>query len=65
VTAGEENSRATTPSLKVGWTTFGPGGIAPTNPVSAEFTTYYANYHGSYEPPFCHLQARTLFNTVR
>ena len=45
--------------------TFGPGGMAPTNPASAEFATYYANYHGSYEPPFCHLQARALFNTVR
>lgn len=45
--------------------TFAPGGVAPTNPASAEFATYYGNYHGSYEPPFCHLQARALFNTVR
>jgi pimeloyl-ACP methyl ester carboxylesterase len=45
--------------------TFAPGGVAPTNPASAEFATYYGNYHGSYEPPFCHLQARALFNTLR
>jgi pimeloyl-ACP methyl ester carboxylesterase len=45
--------------------TFAPGGVAPTNPASAEFATYYGNYHGSYEPPFCHLQARALFNTMR
>lgn len=45
--------------------TFGPGGVAPTDPTTAAFATYYGNYHGSYEPPFCHLQARTLFNTLR
>ena len=45
--------------------TFAPGGVAPTNPASAEFATYYGNYHGTYEPPFCHLQARALFNTLR
>jgi hypothetical protein len=27
--------------------------------------TYYGNYHGTYEPPFCHAQARALFDTVR
>ncbi len=27
--------------------------------------TYYGNYHGTYEPPFCHAQARVLFNTVK
>ena len=27
--------------------------------------TYYGNYHGSYEPPFCHAQARALFDTVK
>ena len=27
--------------------------------------TYYGNYHGTYEPPFCHAQARALFNTVK
>jgi pimeloyl-ACP methyl ester carboxylesterase len=45
--------------------TFGVGGAAPTDPTSAAFATYYGNYHGTYEPPFCHLQARALFNTVR
>ncbi|TWO69677.1 esterase [Caenimonas sedimenti] len=44
---------------------FGVGGAAPTNPASAEFATYYGNYHGTYEPPFCHAQARGLFDTVK
>ena len=26
--------------------------------------TYYGNYHGVYEPPFCHAQARALFDSV-
>ncbi|MEO5669302.1 MAG: lipase family protein [Ramlibacter sp.] len=45
--------------------TFGPGGHAPTDPTSAAFATYYGAYHGTYEPPFCHLQARAIFNTVK
>ncbi len=45
--------------------TYGPGGVAPTNPATAAFATYYGNYHGSYEPPFCHAYARALFETVR
>lgn len=44
---------------------FGPGGVAPTDPTSAAFATYYGSYHGAYEPPFCMAQARALFNTVR
>ncbi len=44
---------------------FGVNGAAPTDPASAAFATYYGNYHGSYEPPFCHAQARALFNTLR
>lgn len=44
---------------------FAPGGVAPTNPASSDFATYYANYHGTYEPPLCHAQARALFDTVR
>ncbi len=28
-------------------------------------TTYYGNYHGTYEPPFCHAQAKALFDTVK
>lgn len=44
---------------------YGPGGKAPTDPTSAAFSTYYGNYHGTYEPPFCHFSARALFNTVR
>lgn len=44
---------------------FGPGGKAPTDPASAEFATYYGSYHGTYEPPFCHAQARAVFDTVR
>ncbi|GAA4427520.1 lipase family protein [Acidovorax lacteus] len=45
--------------------TFGPGGKAPTDPTSAAFATYYGNYHGTYEPPFCHAQARAVFDAVR
>ena len=45
--------------------TFGIGGRAPTDPTNAAFATYYGSYHGTYEPPFCHLQARALFETVR
>jgi pimeloyl-ACP methyl ester carboxylesterase len=45
--------------------TYGPGGKAPTDPASAAFATYYGSYHGTYEPPLCHAQARGLFDTVR
>lgn len=45
--------------------TFGPGGVAPTDPTSAAFATYYGSYHGTYEPPFCHVQARAIFNAVK
>lgn len=45
--------------------TFGPGGKAPTDPTSPAFATYYGNYHGTYEPPFCHVQARTVFDAVK
>ncbi len=44
---------------------FGPGGKAPTDPTSAAFATYYAAYHGTYEPPFCHAQARAVFDMVK
>jgi pimeloyl-ACP methyl ester carboxylesterase len=44
--------------------TYGPGGTAPTDPTSAAFATYYSSYHGSYEPPFCHANARGLFAQV-
>lgn len=45
--------------------TYGPGGVAPTDPTSAAFATYYGSYHGSYEPPFCHAQAKAFFDTVK
>jgi len=45
--------------------TFGIGGKAPTDPASAAFATYYGSYHGTYEPPFCHAQARAVFDTVK
>ena len=45
--------------------TYGPGHVAPTDPTSAAFATYYGNYHGTYEPPFCHAQAKALFDTLR
>jgi hypothetical protein len=44
---------------------YGTNGAAPTDPSSAAFATYYGNYHGTYEPPFCHAQARGLFNLVK
>lgn len=44
---------------------FGVNGKAPTDPTSAAFATYYGSYHGGYEPPFCHAQARALFDAVR
>jgi pimeloyl-ACP methyl ester carboxylesterase len=43
----------------------GTGGKAPTDPASAAFATYYGNYHGVYEPPFCHAQARAVFDSVK
>jgi len=45
--------------------TYAPGGVAPTDPASAAFRTYYGSYHGSYEPPFCHAAARQLFNAMK
>ena len=44
---------------------YGTGGAAPTDPASAAFATYYGNYHGTYEPPFCHAAARTVFDAVK
>lgn len=43
---------------------FGPGGKAPA-PGSAQFASYYASYHGTYEPPLCLAQARTLFERLK
>jgi pimeloyl-ACP methyl ester carboxylesterase len=45
--------------------TFGVNGQAPSDPNSVEFATYYGNYHGTYEPPFCHAQARAVFDAVK
>lgn len=45
--------------------TYGVGGKAPTDPTSAAFGTYYGNYHGGYEPPFCAAQAKAFFDTVK
>lgn len=45
--------------------TYGPDGKAPTDPTSAAFATYYGNYHGRYEPPLCHAQAKAVFDTVK
>jgi len=44
---------------------YGPGGKAPTDPSSAEFATYYASYHESYERLFCFAQARAAFEAVK
>ncbi len=45
--------------------TFGSGGTAPTDPSSAAFAAYYGSYHGTYVPPFCHAQARAVFDQVK
>ncbi len=45
--------------------TYGPGGKAPTDPTTAAYATYFGAYHGTYEPPFCHVRARALFDTVK
>jgi pimeloyl-ACP methyl ester carboxylesterase len=45
--------------------TFGIEGLAPTDPASPAFATYYGSYHGSYVPPFCHAAARAVFEAVR
>ena len=45
--------------------TYGPGGVAPTDPTLPAFATYYGSYHGTYEPPFCHAQAKALFDTLK
>ena len=45
--------------------TYGPGGAAPTDPATIAFATYYDNYHGAYEPPFCHFEARKVFDTLK
>jgi pimeloyl-ACP methyl ester carboxylesterase len=44
---------------------FGTGGKAPTDPTTAAFVSYYSNYHGTYEPPFCHAQARAVFDQLK
>ena len=44
---------------------YGINGAAPTDPASAAFANYYGSYHGIYEPPFCHVQARALFDTLK
>jgi hypothetical protein len=41
---------------------YGTGGKAPTDPTAA--ANYYGNYHGTYEPPFCHAQAKGMFDLV-
>lgn len=33
--------------------------------TQANAATYYGNYHGTYEPPFCHAQAKALFDSVK
>ena len=44
---------------------YGPGGQAPLDPGSEAYATYFGNYHGTYEPPFCHLAARQLFDSAK
>ena len=45
--------------------TYGISGKAPTDPASPAFATYYGSYHGSYEPSFCHVEAKKVFDTVK
>lgn len=33
--------------------------------TAANAVAYYGNYHGTYEPPFCHAQARGLFDALK
>ena len=42
---------------------YGVAGNAP-GPDSPSFASYYGNYHGSYEPPFCHANAKGLFDVA-
>jgi len=44
---------------------YGVAGKAPTDQTSAEYAKYYGNYHGGYEPPFCHQQAKAFFDKVK
>ena len=44
---------------------YGINGKAPTDSSSTAFATYYGSYHGTYEPPFCHVAARALFDTLK
>jgi dienelactone hydrolase len=44
---------------------YGVGGVAPSDPTSPEFATYYGNYHGSYAVGVCWLQARAFFDANR
>jgi hypothetical protein len=44
---------------------FGIGGKAPTDPTTVAFATYFGSYHGTFEPPFCHVQARLVFDSVK
>ena len=44
---------------------YAPGGVAPTDPLSPAFATYFDNYHGVYQAPLCHLQARALFDALQ
>lgn len=40
--------------------------VSTYGPVTLEnAATYYGNYHGTYEPPFCHAQAKGLFDKVK
>lgn len=40
--------------------------VATYGPVTqANAVSFYSNYHGTYEPPFCHAQAKGLFDLVK
>ena len=43
-----------------------PAIVATYGPVTQDnVVSFYSSYHGTYEPPFCHAQAKVLFDQVK
>ena len=43
-----------------------PAIVATYGPVTQDNAiSFYSNYHGTYEPPFCHAQAKVLFDQLK
>jgi hypothetical protein len=45
--------------------TFGVNGGRADRPGVSRVRHLLRNYHGTYVPPFCHAQARAVFDTVK